>query len=89
MVNDHTYFVYVLASRQNGTLYIGITNHLIRRVQEHRDGLVPGFTKKYAVKRLVYFEVHADITVAIAREKSMKRWLRSWKIELIERSNPQ
>ena len=89
MIKDHTYFLYVLASQKNGTLYVGVTNHLIRRVQEHREGLVPGFTKKYAVKWLVYFEVHADINEAIAREKRMKRWLLPWKIELIEKSNPQ
>lgn len=89
MTKDHTYFVYILASRKNGTLYAGVTNHLIRRVQEHRDGLVPGFTKKYAVKLLVYFEVHADINEAIAREKRIKRWLRAWKLKLIEQQNPQ
>ncbi len=88
-MKDHTYFLYILASRRNGTLYIGVTNHLLRRVQEHREGLVPGFTKKYGVKLLVYFEVHNDINVAIAKEKRMKRWLRCWKIELIETKNPQ
>ena len=87
-MKDHTYFLYILASQKNGTLYIGITNHLLRRVQEHREGLVPGFTKKYAVKMLVYFEVHADINEAIAREKRMKRWLRRWKLDVIEAQNP-
>ncbi len=88
-MKDHTYFLYILMSRRNGTLYVGITNNLLRRVQEHRDGLVPGFTKKYGVKMLVYFEVHGDIIEAIAREKRMKRWLRRWKLELIEKQNPQ
>ena len=89
MTKDHTYFVYILASWKNGTLYVGVTNHLLRRVQEHREDLVPGFTKKYSVKLLVYFEVHADINEAIGREKRIKRWLRSWKLELIEQQNPQ
>lgn len=88
MSKDHTYFLYILASRRNGTLYIGITSRLLCRVQEHREGLVPGFTQRYGVKLLVYFEVHADINEAIAREKRMKRWLRRWKLELIERENP-
>jgi putative endonuclease len=87
-MKDHTYFLYILASQRNGTLYVGITNNLLRRVQEHRDGLVPGFTKKYGVKMLVYFEVHGDIVEAIAQEKRMKRWLRRWKLELIEKQNP-
>ena len=89
MMKDHTYFLYILASRKNGTLYVGVTNQLLRRVQEHREGLLLGFTKKYAVKLLVYFEVHNDINEAIAREKRIKRWLRVWKINLIEQKNPQ
>jgi putative endonuclease len=68
-VRDHVYYVYILASQRNGTLYVGVTNDLIRRVQEHREGLVPGFTKRYRVKVLVYFEVHQEISEAIAREK--------------------
>ncbi len=88
-MKDHTYFLYILASRKNGTLYVGVTNQLLRRVQEHREGLVSGFTKKYGVKLLVYFEGHNDINVAIAREKRIKRWLRVWKINLIEQKNPQ
>ena len=88
-MKDHTYFLYILASRKNGTLYVGITNQLLRRVQQHREGLLPGFTKKYAVKLLVYFEVHNDVNVAITREKRVKRWLRAWKINLIEQKNPQ
>ena len=88
MIKDHTYYLYILASRRNGTLYVGVTNHLLRRVQEHREGLVPGFTSKYAVKMLVYFEAHTDINEAIAREKRIKRWLRPWKLKLIEGQNP-
>jgi putative endonuclease len=86
---DYTYYVYILASRRNGTLYIGVTNDLIRRVHEHREGLVPGFTKRYGVKVLVYYEVHSEIASAIEREKRMKRWRRAWKLQLIEGGNPQ
>ena len=88
-MRDHSYFVYILASRRNGTLYVGVTNDLVRRVHEHREGLVPGFTKKYGVKFLVYFEYHTDITAAIEREKRLKRWHRKWKLDLIEADNPQ
>ncbi|RJP70259.1 MAG: GIY-YIG nuclease family protein [Ignavibacteriales bacterium] len=83
------YYVYILASKKNGTLYIGITNDLMRRVYEHREGLIDGFTKKYNVKNLVYFEIISNVTEAIKREKAMKKWLRKWKIELIEKSNPE
>lgn len=83
------YWVYILASQRNGPLYTGIANNLIRRVQEHRDELVPGFTKRYGIKLLVYFEVHHDINSAILREKRIKRWHRKWKLELIEKMNPQ
>jgi putative endonuclease len=86
---DHVYWIYVLASRRNGTLYVGVTNDLSRRVREHREGLIPGFTRKYGVKLLVYFEVHYDISVAILREKRIKRWHRRWKLDLIEAQNPQ
>lgn len=89
MPRDHQYFVYILASQRNGTLYVGVTSDLVRRVQEHREGLVPGFTKRYAVKLLVYFEAHRDINEAILREKRIKRWRRKWKLELIEVQNPQ
>lgn len=89
MVSGNTYSLYILASRRNGTLYVGVTNDLVRRAHEHREGLVPGFTKRYGIKLLVYFEVHGDIQVAIAREKRIKRWLRRWKLELIEGGNPQ
>mgnify|MGYP000733444786 CR=1 FL=1 len=82
------YYVYILASKKNGTLYIGVTNDIIRRTYEHRNGLIEGFTKKYNVKLLVYYEIHQDINEAIKREKALKKWLRKWKIELIEKSNP-
>jgi putative endonuclease len=82
------YYVYILASKIGGTLYIGVTGNLIRRVYEHREKLVEGFTKQYDVSRLVYFEVHADIEAAITREKQMKKWNRAWKVRLIEESNP-
>lgn len=82
------YYVYILASRPNGVLYVGITNDLARRIYEHREGLAEGFTKRFQVKRLVYIEAHDDVREAIAREKRIKRWKRSWKIELIERTNP-
>ena len=82
-----TYYVYILASRPNGTLYIGVTNDLVRRAYEHRKGLVDGFTKTHGVKTLVFFEAHDDIEHAIVREKRFKRWRRAWKIQLIERDN--
>jgi putative endonuclease len=81
------YFVYILASRRNGTLYIGVTNDLARRSLEHKHGLVPGFTKKYGVTLLVYFETYDHIADAIAREKQLKGWNRAWKIRLIEKTN--
>jgi len=82
------YFVYILASGRNGTLYIGVTNHLARRVAEHKGGFVPGFTRKHRVDQLVYFEAFSSILEARAREHSMKRWRRAWKISLIEKLNP-
>ena len=83
------YFVYILASKRNGTLYLGITSNLIKRVYEHKNNLIEGFTKKYNVHTLVYYETYNDIYDAIAREKSIKKWKRRWKIELIEKSNPK
>ncbi len=83
-----TYYVYILASRRNGTLYVGVTNDLVRRVHEHREGLGSAFTRKYRVALLVYFESTTDITAAIEREKELKRWNRKWKLALIERDNP-
>ena len=81
-------FVYILASRRNGTLYIGVTANLAERVWLHRSGLVDGFTKKYGVHTLVWHEAHATMESAIAREKALKKWKRAWKLELIEKSNP-
>ncbi len=82
------YFVYMLASKRNGTLYIGVTNNLLERVLQHKNDLLEGFTKKYAVHNLVYYESYEDIYSAIAREKRMKKWKREWKIKLIEKFNP-
>lgn len=83
-----TLYVYILASRPHGTLYVGVTNDLARRVAEHRSRQVPGFTKRYRVHMLVYFECHNDYNEAIAREKKLERWRRHWKRTLIEQSNP-
>jgi putative endonuclease len=82
------YFVYILASRRNGTLYTGVTGDLRRRVSEHRNYAIEGFTKRYTVHRLVWFEVHWDASAAIRREKCIKKWQRSWKLYLIEAMNP-
>ncbi len=81
------FYVYILASGRNGTLYIGVTNDLVRRVAEHKDGAVEGFTKQYAVNQLVYFEQHDAIEGAILREKQMKAWRRAWKLSLIQDQN--
>jgi putative endonuclease len=83
------YYIYILASKKNGTLYIGITGDLIKRIDEHKQNTVAGFTKKYNVHTLVYYEVFQDIEEAILREKQMKKWNRSWKINLIEEKNPE
>ncbi|MDD5326782.1 MAG: GIY-YIG nuclease family protein [Phycisphaerae bacterium] len=83
------YFVYILASKRNGTLYTGVTSNLLKRVDEHKNKLIPGFTSKYSVNQLAYFEKYSDIYDAIAREKIIKKWKRVWKIELIEKSNPE
>jgi putative endonuclease len=85
---SHSYAVYILASGTNGTLYIGVTGDLERRVAEHRDGAVPGFTRRYGVKRLIHYEQFGDVNEAIAREKQLKKWNRAWKLNLIERDNP-
>ena len=82
-----TYYVYILASKRNGTLYIGVTNDLVRRIWEHKQGMVPGFTGKYGVKLLVYYEIFNDINAAIAREKRLKKYKREWKMNLIQRHN--
>ena len=80
--------VYILASQRNGTLYTGVTSDLVRRIYEHREGMVPGFTRKYGVKLLVWFEMHATMEHAIVRETRIKGWKRAWKLELIEAANP-
>jgi putative endonuclease len=86
---NKSYYVYLLASKRNGTLYVGVTNDLIRRVYEHRKDIISGFTKKYGVHRLVYYEQVSDIKTALQREKRLKKWNRKWKIELIEQKNPE
>ncbi|HYE48846.1 MAG TPA: GIY-YIG nuclease family protein [Azospirillaceae bacterium] len=85
---EKRFFVYILASKRNGTLYVGVTSDLARRVWEHRTGAVPGFTSRYGVKMLVHYEVFDTAEYAIAREKRLKEWKRAWKIELIEKANP-
>ncbi len=85
-----TYFVYMLASRRRGTLYVGATNDLLRRIYEHRMGSAVGsFTEKYSVKRLVWFDSASSIEAAIEHEKRLKRWKRAWKFELVEKDNPE
>jgi len=81
-------FTYLLASRRHGTLYLGVTNDLVRRVYEHKSKAAPGFTSRYGVDRLVWFECYEDAVSAIAREKDIKKWRRDWKIRLIEEDNP-
>jgi putative endonuclease len=88
MEREHNYFVYILASRLGGTLYVGVTSELAYRVSMHREGVGSGFTARYGVKRLVYYEHHNDIRSAIAREKRLKKWPRKWKVDLIEKQNP-
>jgi len=85
---DAPFFVYILASKRDGTLYVGVTNNLARRLSEHKAKLVPGFTRQYEVDQLVYFEAFDSILEARAREHSLKRWRRAWKIVLIEKLNP-
>lgn len=87
-MRDHLYYVYILASQKQGTLYIGVINNLVRRIYGHRNHLVKGFTKEYNVYKLVYFEATPSIESAIQREKHLKKWERQWKINLIEKANP-
>ncbi len=84
-----TYFVYVLTSKKYGTLYVGVTDNLVRRVYEHKNNLVEGFIKKYNVHQLVYYEVFDDISEAIVKEKQLKKWKRYWKIQIIEKFNSE
>jgi len=88
MNRDFQPTVYLLASKRNGTLYLGVTSDLAGRLHKHRNGLLPGFTKKYRVRMLVWFEVHATMESAILHEKRIKKWNRAWKLELIEAANP-
>jgi putative endonuclease len=83
------FFVYILASRYRGTMYVGVTNDLSRRMDQHKSGAVPGFTKQYKVTRLVYIEQYSSVLEARAREHALKRWRREWKFELIEAQNPE
>ena len=85
---NKAYDVYILASRRYGTLYVGVTSDLIKRVWQHKEGFADGFTKKYGVKQLVWFEVHQEAISAISREKQIKKWNRAWKIDLIQQKNP-
>ena len=89
MYSEKHYYVYILASGRNGTLYIGVTNNLPRRIYEHRNHLLPGFTYKYDVTKLVYFERFDDVRDAIRHEKRLKEWQRNWKKDLIEKYNPE
>ncbi len=86
---ERQYYVYILTSKRNGTLYTGVTSDLIRRVFEHKNDLIDGFTNKYQVHKLVHYEIFSDINEAIAREKQIKSWQRSWKKNLIEKVNPR
>ena len=83
------YAVYILASQRNGTLYVGITSNLPKRVWEHKEGLVEGFSKEHGVKTLVWYELHEDVEAAITREKQIKKWNRIWKLSMIEKMNPE
>jgi len=86
---DKNYFVYILASKRNGTLYIGVTNNLENRMYQHKNKLIDGFTKKYSVDKLVHYEMTNDVRSAIQREKQLKKWNKKWKLELIEKENPE
>ena len=86
---DKTYCVYILASRKGGSLYIGVTSDLAGRVWQHKEHVIKGFSDRYNIERLVWYEVHEDPEAAIQREKNLKRWNRAWKVALIERNNPQ
>ena len=85
---EKTYCVYILASGRYGTLYTGVTSDLVKRAWQHREKLVDGFTKKYDVEKLVWYELHEDVIAAITREKQIKKWNRAWKINMIQQQNP-
>jgi len=89
MVNDRQYYVYILTNKSNKVLYIGVTNNLIRRMSEHKNKVINGFTKKYNLTKLIYYEATNSIKSAISREKQLKRWHREWKINLINQFNPE
>ena len=88
-MDTKSYFVYILASKRNGTLYIGVTSNLLKRVDQHKNNLVEGFTAKYGVHQLMYYQRYRNVNEAIKREKRMKKWNRQWKIGLIEKANPE
>jgi putative endonuclease len=83
-----TFYVYILCSKRNGTLYVGVTSDLVKRIYEHKNNLVEGFTKKYSVHRLAWYETHESAESAITREKQIKKWKRVWKLKMIEQNNP-
>ena len=89
MMMEKQFYVYMLASKRNGTLYLGVTSDIVKRVWQHKNGLAEGFTKEYGIKRLVYYEIHEDAENAIKREKQLKKWRRAWKVELIEEKNSE
>jgi putative endonuclease len=84
-----SYYVYIITNKKDGTLYIGVTNDLLRRIYEHKEGEIEGFSRKYKLKKLVYYEETNDIISAISREKELKKWQRKWKVKLIEDFNPE
>ena len=87
-MEDRAYYVYLLASQRNGTLYLGVTSKLAQRIWEHRQGFVAGFTRSYRTHKLVWYEIHDSAYAAICREKQLKRWERAWKIRIVEEMNP-
>lgn len=88
MIGGKSYYIYILASKRNGTLYVGFTHSLLNRIDEHKNNKYCGFTQQYNIKRLVHFEIFNDPNTAIMREKNLKKWKRTWKFELIEKNNP-
>ena len=89
MMMGKRFYVYILASKRNGTLYLGVTSDVVKRTWQHKNGLIEGFTSKYGVKKLVYYEIYEDAEGAIKREKQLKKWRRAWKLELIEEKNSE